>query len=80
MNYQYIVVDWRRQYILLSADSMAGLNRLILSEKGQAVISQQAVWIYRIEEEVLMQVQQAISQNGVFFNQLVQPITRLLWG
>lgn len=73
MNYQYIVVDWRRQYILLSADSMAGLNRLILSEKGQAVISQQAVWIYRIEEEVLMQVQQAISQNGVFFNQLVQP-------
>lgn len=73
MNYQYIAVDWRRQYILLSADSMAGLNRLILSEKGQAVIQQQAVWIYRIEEQVLVQVQQEISHNGVFFNQLVQP-------
>lgn len=73
MNYQYIAVDWRRQYILLSADSMASLNRLILSEKGQAVIQQQAVWIYRIEEQVLVQVQQEISHNGVFFNQLVQP-------
>lgn len=73
MDFQYIAVDWRRQYILLSADSMAGLNRLILSEKGQAVIQQQAVWIYRIEEQVLVQVQQEISHNGVFFNQLVQP-------
>lgn len=73
MNYQYIAVDWRRQYILLSADSMAGLNRLILSEKGQSVIQQQAVWIYRIEEQILVQVQQEIRQNGLFFNQLVQP-------
>lgn len=46
MNYQYIAVDWQRRHILLSAESMASLNRLILSEKGQALIHQQAVWIY----------------------------------
>ncbi|KRN33534.1 hypothetical protein [Weissella halotolerans] len=73
MDFQYIAVDWQRQNILLSADSMAGLNRLILSEKGQLVIQQQAVWIYRIEEQVLVQVQQEIKRTGVPFNQLVQP-------
>lgn len=73
MDFQYIAVDWRRQNILLSADSMAGLNRLILSEKGQLVIQQQAIWIYRIEEQVLVQVQQEINRTGVPFNQLVQP-------
>lgn len=72
MDFQYIAVDWQRQNILLSADSMAGLNRLILSEKGQLVIQQQAVWIYRIEEQVLVQVQQEIKRTGVPFNQLVQ--------
>jgi len=73
MDFQYIAVDWQRQNILLSADSMAGLNRSILSEKGQLVIQQQAVWIYRIEEQVLVQVQQEIKRTGVPFNQLVQP-------
>ena len=73
MDFQYIAVDWQRQNILLSADSMAGLNLLILSEKGQLVIQQQAVWIYRIEEQVLVQVQQEIKRTGVPFNQLVQP-------
>ena len=73
MDFQYIAVDWQRQHILLSADSMAGLNRLILSEKGQLVIQQQAIWIYRIEEQVLVQVQQEIKRTGVPFNQLVQP-------
>ena len=73
MDFQYIAVDWQRQNILLSADSMAGLNRLILSEKGQLVIQQQAIWIYRIEEQVLVQVQQEINRTGVPFNQLVQP-------
>lgn len=73
MDFQYIAVDWQRQNILLSADSMAGLNRLILSEKGQLVIQQQAIWIYRIEEQVLVQVQQEIKRTGVPFNQLVQP-------
>lgn len=73
MDFQYIAVDWRRQNILLSADSMAGLNRLILSEKGQLVIQQQEIWIYRIEEQVLVQVQQEINRTGVPFNQLVQP-------
>lgn len=73
MDFQYIAVDWRRQNILLSADSMAGLNRLILSKKGQLVIQQQAIWIYRIEEQVLVQVQQKINRTGVPFNQLVQP-------
>ena len=73
MDFQYIAVDWQRQNILLSDDSMAGLNRLILSEKGQLVIQQQAIWIYRIEEQVLVQVQQEINRTGVPFNQLVQP-------
>lgn len=73
MDFQYIAVDWQRQNILLIADSMAGLNRLILSEKGQLVIQQQAIWIYRIEEQVLVQVQQEINRTGVPFNQLVQP-------
>lgn len=73
MDFQYIAVDWQRQNILLSADSMAGLNRLILSEKGQLVIQQQAIWIYRIEEQVLVQVHQEINRTGVPFNQLVQP-------
>lgn len=73
MNYQYIAVDWQRRHILLSAESMASLNRLILSEKGQLVIQQQAIWIYRIEEQVLVQVQQEINRTGVPFNQLVQP-------
>ena len=73
MDFQYIAVDWQRQHILLSADSMAGLNRLILSEKGQLVIQQQVIWIYRIKEQVLVQVQQEINRTGVSFNQLVQP-------
>lgn len=73
MDFQYIAVDWQRQHILLITDSMAGLNRLILSEKGQLVIQQQAIWIYRIEEQVLVQVQQEINRTGVPFNQLVQP-------
>lgn len=73
MNYQYIVVDWQRRHILLSAESMASLNRLILSEKGQALIHQQAVWIYRIEAEVFVKVVQEINRTGVAFSQLVRP-------
>lgn len=38
MDSKYIAVDLGRQRILIIANSMAELNRLILSQRGQSVI------------------------------------------
>lgn len=73
MNYQYIAVDLSRQQILLVANSMAALNRLILSTEGQHIIKRQAVWLYRIETQTLSQVQQKMVKTGASFGQLVRP-------
>lgn len=73
MNYQYIAVDLSRQQILLVANSMAALNRLILSTEGQHIIKRQAVWLYRIDRQTLSQVQQRMAEIGTPFGQLVRP-------
>lgn len=73
MNLQYIAVDLGRQRILLVANSMAELNRLILSNEGQHLIKRQAVWLYRIETQTLSQVQQKMAKTGASFGQLVRP-------
>lgn len=73
MKFQYIAVDLNRQSILLVADSMAQLNRLILSVKGQQIINKQAVWIYRIEKQTLIKVQQQMTRIDEPFRELVRP-------
>ncbi|WP_407124721.1 hypothetical protein [Weissella paramesenteroides] len=73
MDFKYIAVDLGRQRILIVANSMAELNRFILSQRGQTVIQKQAVWIYRIDSQTLNQVQQKMAQTGASFGQLVRP-------
>lgn len=73
MDFKYIAVDLGRQRILIVANSMAELNRFILSQRGQTVIQKQAVWIYRIDSQALNQVQQKMAQTGASFGQLVRP-------
>ncbi|APS41750.1 hypothetical protein FOL01_0891 [Weissella jogaejeotgali] len=73
MDFKYIAVDLVRQRILIVANSMAELNRFILSQRGQTVIQKQAVWIYRIDSQTLNQVQQKMAQTGASFGQLVRP-------
>lgn len=73
MDFKYIAVDLVRQRILIVANSMAELNRFILSQRGQTVIQKQAVWIYRIDSQTLNQVQQKMAQAGASFGQLVRP-------
>ncbi|MGK4063524.1 hypothetical protein AB0Y39_05535 [Weissella paramesenteroides] len=73
MDVKYIAVDLGRQRILIVANSMAELNRFILSQRGQTVIQKQAVWIYRIDSQTLNQVQQKMAQTGASFGQLVRP-------
>lgn len=74
MDFKYIAVDLGRQRILIVANSMAELNRLILSQRGQTIIQKQAVWIYRIDSQTLNQVQQKMTQTGASFVQLVRPV------
>lgn len=74
MDSKYIAVDLGRQRILIIANSMAELNRLILSQKGQTVLEKQAVWIYRIDSQTLSQVQQKMAKTGASFGQLVRPV------
>ncbi|XZO07910.1 hypothetical protein ABU186_00045 [Weissella paramesenteroides] len=74
MDFKYIAVDLGRQRILIVANSMAELNRLILSQRGQTIIQKQAVWIYRIDSQTLNQVQQKMTQTGASFGQLVRPV------
>ena len=74
MDFKYIAVDLGRQRILIVANSMAELNRFILSQRGQTVIQKQAVWIYRIDSQTLNQVQQKMAQTGASFGQLVRPV------
>lgn len=74
MDSKYIAVDLGRQRILIIANSMAELNRLILSQRGQSVIKKQAVWIYRIDSQTLSQVQQKMAKTGASFGQLVRPV------
>ncbi|MGK4017792.1 hypothetical protein AB0X56_06695 [Weissella paramesenteroides] len=73
MDFKYIAVDLGRQRILIVANSMAELNRFILSQRGQTVIQKQAVWIYRIDSQTLNQVQQKMTQTDASFGQLVRP-------
>lgn len=73
MDFKYVAVDLGRQRILIVANSMAELNRFILSQRGQTVIQKQAVWIYRIDSQTLNQVQQKMAQTGASFGQLVRP-------
>lgn len=73
MDFKYIAVDLGRQRILIVANSMAELNRFILSQRGQTIIQKQAVWIYRIDSQTLNQVQQKMAQTGASFGQLVRP-------
>lgn len=74
MDSKYIAVDLGRQRILIIANSMAELNRLILSQRGQSVIKKQAVWIYRIDSQTLSQVREKMAQTGASFGQLVRPV------
>ncbi len=74
MDFKYIAVDLGRQRILIVANSMAELNRLILSQRGQTIIQKQVVWIYRIDSQTLNQVQQKMTQTGASFGQLVRPV------
>lgn len=74
MDFKYIAVDLGRQRILIVANSMAELNRFILSQRGQTIIQKQAVWIYRIDSQTLNQVQQKMTQSGASFGQLVRPV------
>lgn len=73
MSYQYVAVDVTRSSILLVGETLQDLNKQLLSEKGQQIVQQQAVWMYRIESATLVKIQQVIATTGVSFARVTQP-------
>ncbi|MFH7316248.1 hypothetical protein ACHWP0_07635 [Weissella cibaria] len=73
MSYQYVAVDVTRSSILLVGETLQDLNKQLLSEKGQQIVQQQAIWMYRIESATLVKIQQVIATTGVSFARVTQP-------
>lgn len=73
MSYQYVAVDVMRSSILLVGETLQDLNKQLLSEEGQQIVKKQAVWMYRIEAEMLLKIQQVMATTGVSFARVTQP-------
>ncbi|MCS9993234.1 hypothetical protein EFL69_09140 [Weissella confusa] len=73
MSYQYVAVDVTRSSILLVGETLQDLNKQLLSVKGQQIVQQQAVWMYRIESATLVKIQQVMATTGVSFSRVTQP-------
>lgn len=73
MSYRYIAVDLTRQNILMVSDTLANLNKQLLSVSGQRLLKQQGVWIYRIDNQTLQSIQVIMARTGAPFSRLARP-------
>lgn len=73
MNYRYVAVDVMRTNILLVGETLPDLNKQLLSERGQQLVHKQAVWMYRVEANTLVKIQQVMATTGASFARVTQP-------
>ncbi|MBS6379601.1 hypothetical protein [Weissella cibaria] len=74
MSYQYVAVDVTRSKILLVGETLQDLNKQLLSEQGQKLVHKQAVWMYRVDAEMLAKIQHVMAKTGASFARVTQPV------
>lgn len=64
---RYVAVDLRRQRILLEATTHAELNKIILDRMDSSDQLPQAMWLYKIDEELLVQIKKEMRNSSKTF-------------